>query len=144
MVVKQELITERLIELDTVLTELARYRGITTAQLKQSLSQRWIVERGLMAAANLIFDVADHILSGQFGLYPETYESSLELLADKGIITQELYQDIKGLGGLRNLLVHEYARVDVEKVPGHLNKALTIFPRLSQAIQRWLEQNPIV
>jgi hypothetical protein len=33
---------------------------------REHLSQRWIIERGLIAGASIIFDVADHILIADF------------------------------------------------------------------------------
>lgn len=65
-----DLIEGRLKELDQVLTELSRYRNVAREQFRADLSQRWIIERGLIAAASIIFDVADHILAGHYGLYP--------------------------------------------------------------------------
>jgi lambda repressor-like predicted transcriptional regulator len=54
MVIKRSSILERLHELDTVLQELRRYQHVDAQTLQSDLSQRWIVERGLIAAATLI------------------------------------------------------------------------------------------
>ncbi|MBE7472282.1 MAG: hypothetical protein HS114_24370 [Anaerolineales bacterium] len=75
MVVREEGIKQRLKELDEILQELSKYRQVSRAEVDSSLSQRWIIERGLIAAASVIFDIADHILAGHFGYYAETYES---------------------------------------------------------------------
>ena len=90
MVLKQEIISERLKEMDTVLEELSLYRAKSPEDLKASLSMRWTVERGLIALANLVFDAADHVLSGHFGVYSDTYEETLEQLRDKGVISQSI------------------------------------------------------
>lgn len=127
--------------MDTVLEELNRYKNVHIEQLRGSLSLRWTIERGLMAGSTLIFDVVDHILSAVFGIYPETFESSLESLRNREVISQELYDDIKGLGGLRNILVHEYLKIDLGEIYRNLEKGLRVFSRFSQEIQRWLEFN---
>lgn len=49
---------EREKELDTIVVELSRYKDVTESQLASSLSLRWTVERGLIAAANMVFDIA--------------------------------------------------------------------------------------
>ena len=139
MVFKKDIILGRLKELDTVVGELNQYTTTSVEQLSASLSLRWTIERGLIAGATLILDIADHILSAVFGIYPDSYEGSLKSLKDKGIISQTLYSNIKGLGGLRNILVHEYLKIDLEEVHGNLVKALEVFPRFSLEIQRWLE-----
>lgn len=139
MVLKREIILERLKELDTVLEELARYRSKSPEELGASLSVRWAVERGLIASANLLFDVADHILGGHFSVYPATYEESLECLHTKGVISRELYRKLKGLGGFRNILVHDYLRIELGEVQRNLLKAFEAFPAFSREILQWLK-----
>lgn len=139
MVIKPEVVLEQLRELDTVLTELSRYQNMSEAEFRVSLSLRWTIERGLIAAANLIFDVADHILGGHFGVYPDTYEDSLRLLKEKEVISDKLYWQLKGLGGFRNILVHEYLKVDVAELYKNFTKSFQIFPAYSQEIQQWLK-----
>jgi len=139
MVLKTDIILDRLKELDRVLEELSRYRSKSVAQLKTSLSLRWTVERGLIAAVNLVFDIADRILGGHFSVYPDTYEDSLSSLTQKQVIPRELYLKLKGLGGFRNILVHDYLKIDLTEVHRNLVKAFEVFPAFSREIQNWLK-----
>jgi uncharacterized protein YutE (UPF0331/DUF86 family) len=139
MVLRREAIIERLKELDQILRELAKHQNVSWHKFSTDLSQRWIIERGLIAAASVIFDVADHILSGHFGQYSDTYEESLEMLCDVHVISEELRQQMKGLGGFRNILVHGYLRIDPRHVYENLSTSLSIFPRFSQEIVTWLD-----
>ena len=139
MVIKHNSIVERLKELDTVLRELKPYQGIEAETLRANLNQRWIVERGLIAAASLILDIADHILVGHFGFYANSYEESLQGLRDKNVISPELFSQIKGLGGFRNVLVHMYQEIDPALVADSLNKGLIAFPQFAQEILHWLD-----
>lgn len=139
MVIKHSSIVERLKELDIVLQELNRHQDTTAESLDANISQRWIIERGLIAAASLILDIADHILVGHFGFYANSYEESLQGLRDKGVISPELFGQIKGLGGFRNVLVHLYQEIDPALVADSLQKGLTAFPQFAQEILLWLE-----
>ena len=139
MVLKQEIVLERLKAMDTALEELSLYQSNSTEDLRASLSLRWTVERGLIGLANLVFEIADHILSGHFGVYSNTYEETLEQLRDKEVISRDLYQKLKGLGGFRNILVHEYLKVDLTEVHRNLLKGFKVFPRFSTEVQQWLE-----
>jgi hypothetical protein len=71
VVIKHSSILARLKELDTVLSELKQYQEIQPETLRAKISQRWIVERGLIAAATLILDIADHILVGHLVSMPK-------------------------------------------------------------------------
>jgi len=139
MILRREAVEERLKELDEILQELGKYRGVTWETFRADLSQRWIVERGLIAAASVIFDIADHILAGHFGLYAETYEESLESLHDKEVISEELYRQIRGLGGFRNILIHRYLGIDPHEVLENFHKGLEVFPRFAQEVMAWLD-----
>lgn len=140
MVLKHSVIVTRLKELDTVLQELSQYQQLSPVELEADLSRRWIIERGLIAAASLILDVANHILSGHFGQYPATYEESLAGLETEKVISITLYQQLKGLGGFRNILVHLYQEIDPQQVWESYQKSATVFPRFTQEVLAWLEQ----
>jgi hypothetical protein len=60
MVLKRQAVEERLKELDEILRELGKHRRATLKSLRANLSRRWV--RGLIAAASMVFDIADHIL----------------------------------------------------------------------------------
>lgn len=139
MVLRREAIEQRLKELDEILQELNRYREIDPEAFRNNVSQRWIVERGLIAAASIVFDVADHILAGNFGTYAETYEESLQNLRSKEVISEELYRQIKGLGGFRNILVHQYLGIDPDEVFENFQKGLVVFPAFAKESLAWLD-----
>lgn len=139
MVLRREAIEGRLKELDRILEELARQRDVPWETFSSDLSRRWIVERGLIAAAGVILDVADQILSGHFGHYPETYEESLRGLREHHVLSPELYAEIRGLGGFRNILIHRYPAIDPGQVYSHFHKSLEVFPRFGAEVLDWLE-----
>jgi len=57
MVLRPESISQRLKELDEILQELNKYRAMDQESLRKDLSQRWVIERGLIAAAAMIIDI---------------------------------------------------------------------------------------
>jgi len=138
VVLRPETIRERLRELDRVLEELSRYRDHSADEIEESLSLRWTIERGLIAAANLVFGIADHIL-GSFGIYSETYEEGLRLMKEKGVISPGLYLRLRGFGGFRNVLVHEYMRVDIPLLRQNFLKALKVLPEFAREVDEWLK-----
>ncbi len=139
MVLRREAVEKRLKELDEILKELDKYREVDPETLRRDVGQRWIIERGLIAAATIVFDVADHILAGHFGVYAETYEESLRTLRERAVISEELYREIKGLGGFRNILVHRYLDINPDEVFESFQKGLVVFPAFAREILAWLD-----
>ncbi|MFP4624303.1 MAG: hypothetical protein ACOCVZ_06925 [Gemmatimonadota bacterium] len=79
MVLDRRSVERRLAEIDQVLAELSALgqgsgRPLDIAALENDLALRWSVERGLLAAANLLLDVANHLAAGHFTVHPGTYE----------------------------------------------------------------------
>ena len=50
--VRRESIEVRLKELDEIIQELSKHKDLSLDALKRDLSQRWIIERGLIAGAS--------------------------------------------------------------------------------------------
>jgi uncharacterized protein YutE (UPF0331/DUF86 family) len=62
MVLRPEKIIEQLKELDEILSELNKHRNVSWHKFRTDLSQRWIIERRLIAAASVIFDIANTLV----------------------------------------------------------------------------------
>ena len=118
------LIMEKLKELDRYLKQLERYKGITVAELEIDLDKTWIVERGLHLSIQILLDIGNHLLAAE-GITVERYVDIFIRLAELGVIPLEFAERIKGMAGFRNILVHEYARVDLNKLIEVLNTSLS-------------------
>jgi len=99
-----------------------------------NLSIRWIIERGILAGISIILDIGNHILASQYRIYPDTYEDVLNEMFSKGIISQEIYSKIKGMGSFRNILAHEYTKIDPKKVYQNYKKFLETIPEISKEL----------
>ncbi|MCX7969355.1 MAG: DUF86 domain-containing protein [Armatimonadetes bacterium] len=140
MGLSEEFIVRALSELERVAQELEKYQGTTADAMATNLSLRWVIEHGLLSGLTILFHVAEHILSNAFHRAPETYEGLLAELCSVGVISQTLYQQLKGAGGFRNVLVHEYLEIDLNEVANALNKAPTVFRSFGVEVLSWLKQ----
>jgi uncharacterized protein YutE (UPF0331/DUF86 family) len=137
VVLRPEALRERLLRLEEVtsrLEELARTEPLTPASFRDI----WAVERGLHLAAEIVFDIGNHILSAHFGVSAADYEDILVQLARREVIPASLLARLKGLGGFRNILVHGYLRVDPKRVQEFLRAAPAQFSEFAAAIRHWL------
>ncbi len=139
MTLQEAFIAQSLQELDRVASELEKYLAVSVDQLQGNLSLRWTVERGLLAGLGLVFQVADHILSSHFHSTPESYQQLLTELRGHGVIGREAHEQLKGAGGFRNVLVHEYIKVDLNEVARMIPLAPGAFRCFSRDVLSWLE-----
>ena len=143
MVLRKESVIERLKKLETIIANLDQKNTSDLKQYSQDLDLQWYIERGLEVGSSIIFDIGNHILAGYFKISVEEYEHILKQLQGKKVISEELYENLSGLGGFRNILVHNYLSLDHELVFGHYQKALLIFPRFIAEVYTWLENENV-
>jgi len=141
MVLSKEIIKERLKHLHEILANLREIRTIPEAEFISTYRNYWLAERGLQLAAETVFDIGNHILSGYFQVAAPDYEGVLDLLLEKRVITQDLREKLKGLGGFRNILVHEYISIDRRKVFQELIGGLDDFDAFIEEILLWMKNH---
>lgn len=138
MVFKKESVIERLKKLETIISNLEHKNITDLNQYSQDIDLQWYIERGLEVGSSIIFDIGNHILAGHFKISVEEYGQIINQLYDKKVISEELYANLLGLGGFRNILVHNYLSLDHQLVYEHYQKALFVFPRFIAELYTWL------
>jgi uncharacterized protein YutE (UPF0331/DUF86 family) len=138
MVLRPEAVRERLLRLEEVISRLEELGRLAPRALSGDFRDAWAAERGLQLAAEIIFDVGNHILSAHFGVSAQDYEDILAQLGARGVIPPEVRDRLKGLGGFRNILVHGYLRLDPGKVAELLARGPARFSDFAHAVRGWL------
>lgn len=73
-------------------------------------------ERYLQLSIQCVLDIT-HLLVLAIGLErPQNNYEGLDLLTDRHILSEKTGENLKKMVGLRNLLVHEYGKVDKEQI----------------------------
>jgi uncharacterized protein YutE (UPF0331/DUF86 family) len=138
LVLRPDAVRERLKKLEEVIAHLRELGSPEGLDLAGDYRDAWVAERGLQLAAEIAFDVGNHILSAHFGTSSTDYEDIIKQLADRGVLSRDLSDRFKGLGGFRNVLVHGYLRIDSRRVAEALARAPEDFSHFSEQIGRWL------
>jgi uncharacterized protein YutE (UPF0331/DUF86 family) len=128
----------RLRRLHRVIRRLTRYRAEGTDRIRDDEDLQWLVERGLQLGCEIVLDVGNHVLVGAFSRPSESYEEILTGLAAEGVIGADLRADLTGLGGFRNVLVHGYLDLDLDRVVEILEAAPERFERFARELHDWL------
>jgi uncharacterized protein YutE (UPF0331/DUF86 family) len=111
MSVRPEVILTRLAHLGFVLDQLERLR--TRANRPDDATLHLLaLERALHVAAEALFDIGHHVLAGRGHPVPPRYRDIIPALETHGMLPPSLAARLEGMAGLRNLLVHDYARLD--------------------------------
>lgn len=115
MVIRAEVVRRKLQEIEEAVAYLRSW-DVRQEMLAQNRQLRWAVERGLQVAAEALFDTGAHILAAEFQETVDEYREIPTRLLARGVISAATAERLKGLAGFRNVLVHDYAEIDVSRV----------------------------
>jgi uncharacterized protein YutE (UPF0331/DUF86 family) len=115
-VVDPEATTRRLLTLNEALQHLAAHGSVDADRLRADPTLRAAIERWLQVAIEACIDLAYHVIAGRGWTPPDTSRGSFETLAAHGLISPDLAARLGMAAGMRNILVHEYAEVDLNVI----------------------------
>jgi uncharacterized protein YutE (UPF0331/DUF86 family) len=125
--INKTIIKQNLKDLEIVIRELRKYQNRPLVDFENDISLLWTVEHGLQVAIQNILDIGVHILAAQSKPDWEGYTEVIDKLGTNEIIPIEFARKIRGMASFRNILVHEYATIDLEKLHQILNNNLVDF-----------------
>jgi uncharacterized protein YutE (UPF0331/DUF86 family) len=99
---------------------------------------RYAVERILTQLVDLAVGINGHVSAVLVGRVPEGYRDSFALAATAGVISEDLAAELAPSAGLRNILTHEYATIDLTIVARSLPRALDGYRRYVGQMARYL------
>jgi uncharacterized protein YutE (UPF0331/DUF86 family) len=132
-----EVIEQHVQSMEEALAQLRKYQNIPYEDFKRDLGLIWIVEKGLESLVQNLLDIGAHILSSELKNDWEEYGEIISKLGKHGVIPPEFSGQIKGMAGLRNILVHEYLKIDVERLIDYLNNRLGDFIQFIKYIREY-------
>jgi len=136
----KEKISKKLDSLSEYAGYLKNYQRFTIDDLKKDPTLRGAVKRYLHLSAECVIDIAEIMIS-ELGLRkPEEYKESINILGEAGIIPDEFAYYFSPVAGFRNILVHEYAKIDLSEVHRHLHKDLGDFEKFSKYLIDYLNK----
>jgi uncharacterized protein YutE (UPF0331/DUF86 family) len=138
--IDEETINEKLEKLKKYVGYLKEYQKASIDKLNQDYTLQGAVRCYFQLACECLIDICEIIISSLGLKRPDTARESIEILGKQGILPQEFAEKISPLAGFRNILVHEYAKVDIDELYHHLQNDLKDFSNFSQYIAQWLNK----
>jgi uncharacterized protein YutE (UPF0331/DUF86 family) len=106
---------------------------------QENLRLKRAVERSLQVSVEACLDIGRHIISEEGFRFPEDNKDVFQILAEGGVVPQEQLPILLKMARFRNLVVHDYARIDDAKVYAILKRNLADLDAYARAIVEYLE-----
>lgn len=121
--VEKETIVRRLTFLEEYCSDLDEARqSINWENFSQDKVIRRYIERTLHMAVEACLDIANHIISYEGYREPVDNKDIFQVLFEQKILDKKLMENLKKMAQFRNVIVHDYIRVQPEIVYAILQK----------------------
>jgi uncharacterized protein YutE (UPF0331/DUF86 family) len=110
--------------LHDVLSRLEGYRSIDFDQYVANWELQQVIERSLQRAIQACIDIGARIIAQHGFRTARSYHDIFDVLVERGVIPSEMLPFMHEMVGLRNVLVHEYHRVEHSEIYRHLQESL--------------------
>lgn len=110
-----EIILNKKISIERCVAQIDKYyAGDSGVPFAEDFQKQNAIAMNVQRACELTIDTANHLIkSKKLGL-PQDSRDSFALLQRAGLISVEQMNFLQGMVGFRNILVHEYKRLDLE------------------------------
>lgn len=137
--IDKDVINKKLEKLREYLALLKMYRKKSLKELKEDLTLQGAVRCYLQLSIECVIDIGEVIISGLRLPQPEEAKGVIKILGEHRIIPISFSKKFAPVASFRNILVHEYIKVDLDKVYTHLQKDLQDFDFYAKCIARYIK-----
>ncbi len=136
--VDRDVILARVARIRESVARLVRLAALSEREFRADTDACALAERHLQVAIQALIDIGNHVVADLELGTPSEYREVFGLLATHKLIPRALATRLEKMAGLRNLLVHDYLRVDPSLVHRMLRKELADFERFIAAVLKSL------
>ncbi|MGD8327989.1 MAG: DUF86 domain-containing protein [Acidobacteriota bacterium] len=133
--VDTEVVARHLSNLDDCLQALDGERPVSVEAMQSDRKTRDLVLYELQRAIQNVLDLGSHLLADR-GEAVSEYSEIFTSLARAGDIPDDLAARVRGLAGFRNVIIHDYVDVDLDRVVGFVNDRLDDLRELARHMHR--------
>ena len=138
----RERVDAHLRSLEDTVAVLRTVQGWQARDLADEATRLWTVAHGMQIAIQNVVDIAAHLSAAlATGEVPESYHDAILALGRLGLLDPSFAERIAPMAGLRNILVHGYLRLDVDRLVTAL-RSLDDFGAFASAVEAFLAANP--
>lgn len=134
----EEVIHQKIDSLRNRIERIDGKKPFSAEEIRKNFDLQDIVSINLERSVQVCVDLASHILAQKNGRTPTTMAESFMFLAEEKIVSEGVAQALLKSVGLRNLLVHEYSKIDWDIVA---NEHLDTFRDFAKEILKSLSKN---
>ncbi len=116
------------------------YAGKQPAAVEEDYKGYQALKFSLFEIVEACIDVANHVIAAERLERAESYARMFTVLGENDVISREAADHLSAMARFRNLLVHRYAALDVDRVMAIVNEHLTDVDTFMRDVTRWMNR----
>ena len=137
--VDEALILRKLADLSTYVQQISEFRSLSVDKYKSDWKTQRIVDRTLHMMIEMCIDITGHLISDRKLRVPESYADAFRILKENGIVSDDLIEPLVKMSKFRNIIVHQYEKVDPEIVISILQRNIDDLKKFSDEIVTYMK-----
>lgn len=133
------IIENKITAVEKYLKTVEGYKKYSQEEIEKSPDLKGAVERYLYLVVQACIDLSEAVVSFKNFRKPTTYRESFEILGEEGILTPDLVNEMTKMTGFRNIIAHDYEKVDYSKVHDILRNRLSDVEEFLSEIKKYLD-----
>jgi uncharacterized protein YutE (UPF0331/DUF86 family) len=133
-----EEINFKLEQLGKYVSILREYQFYEIEEIRNNRTLRAAVERYMEVSLACMIDICEMIISTERFTRPDSYREAILTLGQHGILPKDFAEKLAPAAGFRNVLVHMYTDIDLEKLYSHLENDIDDLELFAEYIARYL------
>jgi uncharacterized protein YutE (UPF0331/DUF86 family) len=140
--VNRDVISAKLIDLEARTRRVKSHRKADPAEFAADPDALDLVAFNLMLSVQICADIASHVIADAGWPGARTLAEAFERLHEHGVLSQSTKTALARAAGLRNVIAHGYANVDVKLVHTAATQGARDLDAFAREVATWLAQQP--
>ena len=137
--IDKEFLRQKISQAEKYLEELKSFLKLSDPEISGDLKNRYALERVFLLLVEEMIDINNHLLKS-FDVAVNDLRSSFGLLGEQGILNKEFAAKISLLTGVRNILVHQYEKINLELFLKNLRGNLDDFEKYFSSVINFISK----
>lgn len=139
--IDKNLIKKKIAAIQADLAELAKFKAYSVEQIAGNYRHHKVIERIIEVVVNEAIDINQHIIvNSGFKELPFDFRESFLLLLKLKVYPKSFAPKIANSVGLRNILVHQYRKLDEKIFYASIKDCLRQYPKYCSYILKFLDK----
>jgi uncharacterized protein YutE (UPF0331/DUF86 family) len=136
--IDKKLIEDRIKEIRKRRKLLEKYQEMDFEEFSSDLEIYELALRHLQVMIQAAMDIGKHIAAVKNFEAPEKASKIFTILSDNSVINNDLAEELNKAGGARNIIVHEYLGINLQKIYHHIQTDLSDFDQFVVEIDKFI------